>query len=334
MVTMQSGMRAGSLADALSPLWFVRHRVTVVPRATLVLPYMTRGNKLRGAFGITLRRLVCHDLDLDCRECPLEPTCVYPATFEPRPPVDSERLTRLQDTPRPFVIDAPLEEHPEFAPGQPLCFGLVTVGRASESVPYYVATFRNLGDHGLGPRRTPFDLAEVAAIDARGAATAIYQQASPLVYLDAPRLRAADLLQPGDEVRTRVTLTFLTPLELKDQGAPVREPHLGPIVRRLRDRVNMLSTFFADGPLDMDFKGMSALAESVRLLEARTRVVTVTRGSSRTGHQHDIGGLVGSATYEGDALAELLPLLRVGEVLHVGRHSAFGNGRILLDATA
>jgi CRISPR/Cas system endoribonuclease Cas6 (RAMP superfamily) len=90
----------------------------------------------------------------------------------------------------------------------------------------------------------------------------------------------------------------------------------------------MLSTFFADGPLDMDFKGLSAVAGQVRLVENHTRMVAVDRRSTRTGSRHDVGGLVGKATYEGAGIAELMALLRVGEVLHVGRHCAFGNGRI------
>lgn len=319
---------ADSLAEALGPLWFVRHRITIVPRSPLVLPLMTRGSVLRGAFGITLRRLVCHDLTLACRACPLEATCPYPQTFEPRPPAGAERLSALQDVARPFVFDPPTDEQAEFAPGTPVTFGLVTVGRASRLVPYFVSAFRNLADEGLGPRRAPFDLAEVAALDARGTPTALYQSTSPLVRLAAPTLRAADLVRPSDAERTRVTLRFVTPLELKDQGAPVHRPELGAIVRRLRDRANMLSTFFADAPLALDFRGLSALADGVRLLDDRTRPVHVSRRSSRTGQRHDVGGLLGEATYEGSGIATLMPLLRLGEAIHVGKHAAFGNGRV------
>jgi hypothetical protein len=289
---------------------------------------MTRGSVLRGAFGITLRRLVCHDLALACRACPLEVTCPYPQTFEPRPPAGAERLSALQDVARPFVFDPPTDERAEFAPGEAVSFGLVTIGRASRLVPYFVSAFRNLADEGLGPRRARFDLAEVAALDARGTATALYQDTSPLVRLAAPTLRTRDLVRPDDAERTRVTLRFVTPLELKDQGAPVRRPDLGPIVRRLRDRANMLSTFFGDAPLALDFRGLALLADGVRLVEERTRTVQVNRRSSRTGQRHDVGGLLGEATYEGAAIPALMPLLRLGEAIHVGKHAAFGNGRV------
>ena len=87
-----------------------------------------------------------------------------------------------------------------------------------------------------------------------------------------------------------------------------------------------MATFFADGPLDLDFKGISALAETVRLVRNHTRLLEVNRRSSKTGQRHDVGGLVGEAEYEGDGIGKLMALVRVGEVIHAGKHAAFGNG--------
>ncbi|NJN99775.1 MAG: CRISPR system precrRNA processing endoribonuclease RAMP protein Cas6, partial [Anaerolineales bacterium] len=40
----------------------------------------------------------------------------------------------------------------------------------------------------------------------------------------------------------------------------------------------------------------------------------------------EMGGLVGRVTYEGD-LTEYLPLLALGELIHVGKGTVFGNGQ-------
>jgi hypothetical protein len=322
----QGGQGEGLTARSLSPLWFVRYRIQIVPRETLPLPPHLRGTTLRGAFGLALRRLVCHETSLACRTCPLESTCPYPFTFEPRPPADSQRLSTFQDIPRPFVFDAPSSLGSEFPAGKPVHFGLTAIGRAARLVPYFVSAFRNLSDEGIGPRRTRFDLTEVAALDGSGQHVEIYRSTTPLVRLAAPTLRAADLMKPGDITRTHLTLRFPTPLDLKDQGVPVGIPEFAPIIRRLRDRANALSTFFADGPLDLDFKRISVLAEGVKLVRNDTRLVEVNRRSSRTGQRHDVGGLVGEAEYEGDGIGKLMALVRVGEVIHAGKHAAFGNG--------
>lgn len=338
----------------LARLWFVRYRMRLVPRAPLVLPLHGRGAILRGAFGITLRGLVCHDMTLECRACPLHAQCPYPDTFEPAPPEGGNRLSNFSDIPRPFVFDPPTDERVEFRPGETVEFGLTAVGRASRLAPYFVTTFRKLADDGLGPRRARFDLVEVVALGrgggetvgrdgmevlsrftavgprerARAAEIPIYKNTESLVHIAAPALCAGDLVRPDDACLTRMTLRFATPVDLRDCGAPVAIPEFGPIIRRLRDRASSLAAFFGDGPLELDFKGVSALADTVRLVENRTRVVTVNRRSSKTGQRHDVGGFVGEATYDGEAIGRLMPLVRVGEVIHVGKHAAFGNGRM------
>jgi len=315
----------------LYPLWFVRYRMRLEPYAPLVLPVYVRGAILRGAFGITLRKLVCHDLTLECRECPLRTQCAYPQTFQPTPPAGGERLSNFSDIPRPFVFDPPVEERAEFRPGEVVGFGLTVFGQAAYLTPYFVTAFRKLADDGLGPRRARFNLIEVVALGSQGTAVAemaIYKNTESMIRMKAPQLRVADLVRPQDASKTHLTLRFLTPVDLRDRGAVVQTPEFGPLVRRLRDRASSLAAFFGDGPVTLDFKGVSALADTVRLAENHTRVVTVNRHSARTGQRHDIGGFIGEATYEGEAIGALMPLVRLGEVMHVGKHAAFGNGRI------
>jgi len=43
----------------------------------------------------------------------------------------------------------------------------------------------------------------------------------------------------------------------------------------------------------------------------------------------ELSGFVGEATYEGE-LSEFLPWLALGELIHIGKHTAWGNGRIEL----
>jgi hypothetical protein len=313
---------------ALAALPMVRYRLALRPLRPLALPAFGRGAILRGGFGLAFRRLVCHDLSLNCRACPLRAACPYPEVFEPSPPAGAGRLSNFADLPRPFVVDQPVDERATFAAGERLEFGLSVVGRIARHAPYFVAAFQSLAETGLGPRRTPFALESVVALDAQGAHQPIYREGSPRVWPSAPQVTAADLMQAHDGQRQHLHLRFLTPVDVRDAGRNVREPRFGPLARRLRDRLSALAAFFGSGPLAFDFKALGSLADEVRLVEARTRDVSVRRTSARTHQRHDVGGFVGEARYEGAALGALMPLVRVGEVLHVGRHAAFGNGRI------
>jgi CRISPR/Cas system endoribonuclease Cas6 (RAMP superfamily) len=124
----------------------------------------------------------------------------------------------------------------------------------------------------------------------------------------------------------RLTLRFLTPTLLRADGEVIRRPEFHHVFKRLRDRINALCTFFGDGPLNADFRGLGESAEKVRTVASQTEWVERFRTSSKTRQPHELSGLVGEATYEG-RLSEFLPWLALGEFLHVGKHTAWGNGQ-------
>jgi hypothetical protein len=47
---------------------------------------------------------------------------------------------------------------------------------------------------------------------------------------------------------------FITPTLLKANGREVHRPDFGVFMKRLRDRVNALGTFYGEGPLEVDFQ--------------------------------------------------------------------------------
>jgi hypothetical protein len=104
---------------ALSLLHFRFH---LEPKAPLRMPAYNKGNVIRGGFGSTFRRIVCH---ANCREpetCELRGMCPYTAVFHPFVPEDSEKISKNRDIPRPFVIKPPLETKETYLPGERLSF--------------------------------------------------------------------------------------------------------------------------------------------------------------------------------------------------------------------
>jgi CRISPR-associated endoribonuclease Cas6 len=67
-------------------------------------------------------------------------------------------------------------------------------------------------------------------------------------------------------------------------------------------------------------------AEKPRTAAARTESVDRFRTLSKTRQRHELSGFAGEATYEGK-LSEFLPWLAPGELLHLGKHTAWGSGR-------
>lgn len=321
----------------------------------LHMPAYNKGNVIRGGFGSAFRRIVCH---ASCREpesCELRNVCPYTAVFQPFVPEGSEKISRNRDIPRPFVIKPPLETKEIYQPGERLSFDLVLVGKIKDYLPYFIVTFKELSQAGLGRNRAPVELAGVDHIGSDGVSVPVYTSENNLVQPPASAIswtelcasqngssNRADTLrrgsgqgevgpygsQNGSGKVTRVTLRFLTPTLLRADGVLSRRPGFGPLAKRLRDRINALSYFYCGTGLDIDFKSFGEAAERVKTVSDSTGWVESSRYSRRRDVSHDLSGFVGEVTFEGDEgdLGMFLSYLKLGEYLHVGKNAVFGNG--------
>jgi hypothetical protein len=305
-------------------------RFHLEPKASLHMPAYNKGNVIRGGFGSTFRRIVCH---ANCREperCDLRSVCPYTAVFQPFVPEGSEKISRNRDIPRPFVIKPPLDTKETYLPGEQLSFDLVLVGKIKDYLPYFIVTFKELSQAGLGRGRAPVELAGVDHVGSDGAEVPVYAKESNLVRPPASAISWANLCAAhsannGASNVTRITLRFLTPTMLKADGVHARRPAFGPIAKRLRDRINALSYFYCGRGLDIDFKAFGEQAEGIKMVTDSTRWVESSRYSRRREVTHDLSGFVGEVSFEGK-LDTFLPYLKLGEYLHVGKNAVFGNG--------
>jgi hypothetical protein len=122
---------------------------------------------------------------------------------------------------------------------------------------------------------------------------------------------------------------------LKHRGHYVQEaPPFHVVFRTLLRRVSSLSYFYAGQPWDVDYRGWIEQAKQVDVAEAQISWQNWERYSTRQRQRMNLGGVVGSVTYRSDAsngldmgLTPFLPLLRLGELIHVGKGAVFGNGQ-------
>lgn len=303
---------------------FSVYRLTLEARERIELTRLNRGITLRGAFGTVFRRLVCHDLKTQCGpSCPLHPSCPYGFTFSPTVPPGAARLRLNRDIPRPFVIKPPLEGDGTHEPGDHLVFDLVVVGRAQDFLPYFIVTFEELGRQGIGVRRGKYKLDSIESLGRDGSWHKVFRQEDRMVTPPAESLTGGgsreNLEPPGS-----LTLKFLTPVLLKERGRWVK-PEFGPMVKRLRDRVNALSYFYCGKALDIDFKDLGEKADMITTVRESLRWTEEKRFSKHRDLQHMLKGFIGEVEFEGD-ITPFMPLLRLGEVLHVGKATAFGQG--------
>jgi hypothetical protein len=288
-----------------------------------------KGSALRGGFGHTFKRLACSQPWPCGDRCQLGNACAYGYIFETAPPDDSEVLRTFGDVPRPFVIEPPDDRRTLIPAGERLIFGLTLVGRGIKYLPHFVAVFCELGRVGLGRTRGKYRLLAADALSPyNGATVAVYRAEDERVMsanstINGEAIAAHAATMPAD----RLALEFLTPARLKHEGRWVQQgPPFDALVKTLLGRVSSLSYFHCGQRLEADFRGLIDRAAGVRIARSESQWEDWSRFSGRQQQRVEMGGLVGRVTYEGD-LGDYLPLLALGELVHVGKGTVFGNGQ-------
>lgn len=379
-IAMPSPTPPSTNVGSPAPVWpriqAIRLQIRTRWKRPTTIPGPVIANVLRGALGITLRRLVCPAdfFDDPCAPCPLYQDCAYGQVFMPTPPPDSEHLRLQQDLPRPFVIEPPGLDPNEPVTPDGLTFRLMLFGTAINRLPYLISTLDRLGHDGLGRDRVPFQIEQITSCHPKGDET-LYASGSSSVTLPRQLITTDDLLSvpwpieqspplettdvrrrvlarmgvangnstiaPADPNKPRIKIKFLTPLLLKSGSSlnedgsrvaaqEIRErPPFGVLIRRLRDRLSSLCTFFGERWDHPDFASLGTLADQVAIVDSQTTWLNRNRHSTRTGQSHEISGLVGHTTYlflDVSVLEDLMGLIQFGRLIHVGKNAPWGNG--------
>lgn len=302
-----------------------RYRITIsAGKYGLALP-PHKGSTFRGGFGHVFRRVCCALRQEECKTCRLREQCPYAYIFETTPPSNTQVLSKYESIPRPFLIEPPLDKKTEYASGELLSFHLLLIGNAINYLPYFIIVFREMGEAGLGRGRRPFTLRNVAAVGINKEES-IYTVETNVVRNVDLSFTGNDLLKRIPANARRMTVIFETPFRLKDDGRLALSPEFHIFFRQAMRRISALSYFHQGKPLKADYAGLAARSRKIALEENNTLWQDWERFSRRQQQRMNMGGLVGTAVYEGH-LDEFLPWLALGEQVHVGKNAVFGLGK-------
>lgn len=243
-------------------------------------------------------------------------SCAVLQTFSQAMSPDPEAVRRYQKPPLPFVLALPLLPPPPNR-GSTVEFGITLAGTAITHLPIYLAALRGMFKPGMPGRRLPASLIEVASVDYQGRRTPLLG-ASGAESLDRlVCLSAEGVLETSVLPAERITLEFVTPLRLMQDGRPLRELEFSPLLRALLRRVSAMAYYYGGNELAADYRWLSARSQ---LIETESAECHWVEWSNR------LCGLTGSVTFAGD-LSEFHPFLLLGAYLQVGKGAAFGLGR-------
>jgi CRISPR-associated endoribonuclease Cas6 len=156
-----------------------------------------------------------------------------------------------------------------------------------------------------------------------------YEAGSLRVEAPAISLQPQEYLVRANQLsKERITLQFLTPLRLIHQEHTVRQASFSPLIQRLLERYLALEYYYGNQELTLSKEEKNSwlhLADNIRCTNDGTHWQELKSYSNRQKRSTSIGGLIGTATFEGD-LTPFLDLLIIGELIHVGKNVVKGGG--------
>ncbi len=221
--------------------------------------------------------------------------------FKPR---SAEGPSGLADLPRPFVFRCSHLEGLALRPGAPFHLDVHFFDLTDSSISRFESAFAAWQKLGIGPSRASVRLDRV--------------EASPPCTLS---------LEPDMESVERIAIRFVTPTEVKSDGAVAPRPEFPILFARIRDRIATLRAIYGGGALEVDFAGIGERASGVRLTRCEIQWEWRERRSGSSGQVHPLGGFTGEVEYAGP-LAEFLPWLRAAQFTGVGRQTVWGKGEL------
>ena len=288
------------------------------------------GSAWRGMLGMNLKKTVCVTRAPVCDNCPLLYSCPYPQIFEHRPLPTSNKLKKYTHAPNPYVLEP---RNPNFDENNnSINLGLVLIGKANQSLPYIVYSFHRIARHGLTMNRIKLELTDVqieqSNTEDRSSANkweVIYEPNQPLISVSP-----SSPVSPHETENVKVHL--ITPLRLKVKGNLVvaEEFSFQILFGHLLRRLSLLSYFFSDTPLEVNFKDLIEQSKAVRLYNQNLKWMDWTRHSSRQKAYLQMGGIVGSFELRSQEIQTFLPYLWVGQWTHFGKGCTMGLGRYII----
>lgn len=312
-------------------IYLSKYGFIIVPEDVLEIPPY-KGSTFRGGFGSVFRKICCLDKRRSsCKQCLLKEKCPYSYIFETSPCPNSAFLKNLDDIPRPFIIEPPLDNRSVFTSEDAISFSLTLIGRAVDYLPYFVVAFKELGNVGIGKGKGRFRLEEIRAIRGNtGKRELIYSFQNQVIKNVDTRFCWADIMNSAfrggrKSPVKQIIIEYLTPTRLKFQDELVSVPEFHIVIRSLLRRLANLAYFHCGENLDLDFNSLIGQATKIKTEEINLHWADWERYSFAQARRMKLGGFMGRVRYKGP-LEPFLPFLKLGEYTHVGKGATFGLG--------
>jgi len=324
-----------TLLEQFSGFEIARCRIVLQSQTEAVLPALI-GSALRGAFGHALKAISCCVPHKNCEICLLSEACLYTTVFEPTSP-------GLKDVPRAFIFEPPVPPFTKeisenstlklrVAENGKISFDFILLGEAIKKLPYFIYAVELLARHGLGVSRQSFKITEVFSIDAAYNLTLIYSPAGSKILSSQTSDLGVYVQNRIGEIRApeKITINLLTPLRIRrNKNELLEKITFTDFFKQCSLRLKFLFEGYGK-PLEYYYSSLMKQAETVEKIQDNLWRHNSTRRTNRQNKKLDLDGMLGEVEFSSRNLADFLPFLLAGEILHIGSASSLGLGKFMV----
>lgn len=304
--------------------YLYKYRINLMARERLCLP-VYKGSTIRGTFGHAFKRVVCATKGVRCDGCMLKQKCIYSKIMETPMPEGHSDERKYRNAPHPYIISPPLDMRQHFKAGDMLSADLVLIGHVNDYLPYIIYTFTEMGKIGIGRGRGRFDIASVDALYLDGHCEEIFNSTDNIMKDPNNKITFEQLSVYEGPVDDEITISFETPVRIKQCNRLAPTIPFNLLIERLYERAGLLAHLYCGAELCYPDESLKS-AETIEITGNNLKWLDWERYSNRQQTRMSFGGWIGEITYKG-TIRPFIPLLRLGEYIHVGKAVTFGLGK-------
>jgi CRISPR-associated endoribonuclease Cas6 len=267
-------------------------KISVIIKPKEKLPYFI-GSQIRGAFGYALKKTVCINPSFECNGCFAKNNCVYHDFYEAKNEYHKYRFD--------FELSKDYYD-----------FSLYLFDTACQSVPYIVsALYQMITTIGFGKDRITYKDFD------------IYVNDSNIIENNQIKLPKEYKTEFSlDSFYSDIMIKFITPIRIKKQNKFLRDDiDLLDILSSINRRYYQL-VYGEHRRLSVE-NNFETISKEIQYKE-------LTRKSNRQKTTMNLGGLLGELKIK-DIDQKTYELLKIGEIIGVGKQTVFGLGKIKIE---
>jgi hypothetical protein len=221
---------------------------------------------------------------------------------------------------KPYIIEPPKPKE-YYQEGDVLQFSLIFLGKAELYAAEVTRILTKQSFLKIGAKRLPFKLLSIT----HGTTyKTIWEDTKPTL---AFAHLTSGFISSEKQIGHWGSLQIQTPLRIRRQGKLVTDLDFPTLIRNITTRMTELTEGYGGSVNNIEIEKLCEEAKCVSLNTVVTHFHKMERFSNKLNEKMDFSGIMGVLTFEGE-LTPYTPWLNAAQLLHIGRNTTFGCGKI------